>query len=91
MGKPRRKWPDHPLVGLKTTFKHKGHSSPVEVVDVRSGPMLLDTSSLDQPEAKIEGTIELRLRHVDSGAEFWSPPMRWDGKSGAQSKGAANG
>lgn len=91
MGKPKRKWPDHPLVGLKTTYKCNGSNLPVEVVDVRCGPMLLDTSSLDQPEAKIEGTIELRLRHTDTGAEFWSRPMVWDGKTGAQSKAVPNG
>lgn len=81
---PKRKWPDHPLVGLKTTFRKDGVESPVEVVDVMAGPLLVDTSTFNRPEAKIIGTIRLRLKHIGSDAEFWSPPMEWDGKTGAQ-------
>ncbi|TXH74470.1 MAG: hypothetical protein E6Q88_04280 [Lysobacteraceae bacterium] len=91
MAKLRRKWPDHPLVGLKLTYKSNRAASQVEVVDCMPGPMLLDTSSLDQPEARIEGTLKLRLRHLDTGAEFWSLPLIWDGKTVPKSIEAGNG
>lgn len=66
----RRNWPDHPGIGRTVTLD----KVQVTVVDVKSGPMLLDTSSLDQPEAKITGTLKLRVRYP-GGHEVWTAPV----------------
>lgn len=68
MGK--RNWPDHPGIGRTITF----NGAAVEVVDVKSGPMLFDTSSMDQPEANITGTLKLRVKYA-GGHEAWIPPV----------------
>lgn len=82
MGKPRRKWPDHPLVGKDVTYKRAGRTVPAKIVDAKPGPMMVDTSTFDQPEAKIYGTLLLKLQDLQTGLEFWAPPMQWDGTTG---------
>lgn len=77
----RRKWPDHPLVGRNVGYTKDGKSSSAEVVDVKSGPMMVDTSTFDRPTAKIFGTLQLRLKDAETGVEFWSSPVTWNGKS----------
>lgn len=66
----KRKWPDHP--GIGKTIKCDGKE--VKVVDVKSGPMLVDTSAFDRPEATITGTLKLRVLYPD-GREAWLPPV----------------
>ena len=77
MTKTKRKWPDHPLVGRKITFKRDGVSHPAEIVDVKHGPMMVDTSTFDQPEATIFGTLCARLKPENGNPEFWTPPFRY--------------
>jgi hypothetical protein len=68
----KRNWPDHPGIGKIVTY----NGIEARVVDVKAGPALLDTSTLDQPSATITGTLRLRL--ALPGGEVWTPPL--DGK-----------
>lgn len=89
--KPRRHWPDHPLVGRQITYRVGGNESKVQVVDVKAGPMFIDTSSFDRSNAAISGSLKLRLQHIDTGAEFWSPPVVWDRESDSQNSNKERG
>ena len=91
MTKARSKWPDHPLVGRSVGYTKDGKSRSAEVVDVKSGPMMIDTSTFDRPTAKIFGTLKLRLKDSETGAEFWSSPLKWSGKSTKTKKAGAAG
>lgn len=66
----KRNWPDHPGIGKIVTY----NGDEARVVDVKAGPMLLDTSTLDQPSATITGTLRLRLK-LPAGNEVWTPPL----------------
>lgn len=88
--RPRRQWPKHLLVGQKRTFtKQDGTELEFEIVDVKAGPVFLDTSAGWRDRPKIITTIRLRLREATTGAEFWSRPMKYDCKTAAQNKGEA--
>lgn len=66
----KKNWPDHPGIGKKM----KMGDEDVTVVDVKCGPMLLDTSTMDQPHATIHGTLKLKVRY-EGGAEVWTAPI----------------
>lgn len=70
----KRKWPHHPAVGRTISIDYGQGPVDVEVVDVKCGPLLVDTSTFDQPEAKITGTLCLRIKYP-GGHESWTPPM----------------
>lgn len=78
MAKTKRKWPDHPLVGRKITFKKNGESHPAEIVDVKCGPMFFNRSELSQPDVKIRGTLCVRLKPDSGEPEFWTPPFEYN-------------
>ena len=80
MAKTKRKWPDHPLVGRKITFQKNGQSLPTEIVDVKRGPIKIDTSAgyLDRPDLKFIGTMRARLKHDNGDPEFWTPPFEYN-------------
>jgi len=71
----KKPWTDHPLFGKSLKFKDSAGLFDAVVVDVKRGPMLIDTSTFDQPEAKIEGTIKLQIKRADTGAVSWTPPL----------------
>lgn len=66
----KRNWPGHIGIGRRITYNGK----PVTVVDVKAGPMMVDTSKFDQPDVEIEGTLKLKVLH-EGGAEEWTPPL----------------
>ena len=70
----KRNWPDH--IGIGRVLKYGEHE--VRVVDVKKGPMLVDTSTMNQQSAVISETLRLRIS-LPSGKEQWLPPM--DGNS----------
>ncbi|MEQ1511638.1 MAG: hypothetical protein ABL934_03050 [Lysobacteraceae bacterium] len=72
--------PAHPLIGKKVNYKHNGISSECEIIAVKAGPMLIDTSTFDQPEAKIYGTLKARLKPAGGGLPFWTPPFEYKGE-----------
>ncbi len=69
----KRNWPGHP--GIGRTLELEG--ARVIVVDVKCGPMLIDTSTFDKPLADISGTLILRIKRAD-GTEKWLPPIDAD-------------
>ncbi|WP_325345434.1 hypothetical protein [Xylophilus sp.] len=69
----KRNWPGHPGIGKQL----EAHGELVTVVDVKCGPMLIDTSTFDKPSADISGTLILRIKRVD-GTERWLPPIDAD-------------
>jgi hypothetical protein len=71
---------DHPLLGRKIHYEFGGASTECEVIDVKAGPMLIDTSIFDSPEAKIYGTLKARLKPVGGGLPFWTLPFEYEGE-----------
>ena len=69
----KRNWPDHIGIGRVMAYGDQD----VTVVDVKAGPMLIDTSKFDQPSAPITGTLKLKIAFPD-GTEQWMPPMDGD-------------
>ncbi len=68
-------WNDHPLMGKQVSYGDQ--KVPCTVVGIKAGPCLVDTSTFDQPEAKIEGTIKLQLK-MPGGHKFWTAPMKYE-------------
>ena len=70
----KRNWPEHPAVGLQLGVDLGGGAMRCKIVDAKAGPMLVDRSSFDKPDADVRGTIVLRVR-TPAGAERWLPPV----------------
>lgn len=70
----KRKWPDHPAVGRTILINCGQGPVEVKVVDVKCGPMMVDLSTFARPDAKITGTLCLRIKYP-GGHESWTPPM----------------
>lgn len=66
----KRNWPDHIAVGRTITYDE----TPVQIVDVKAGPMMFDRSDLQKSDVTLIGTLRLRVKHA-SGREEWLPPM----------------
>jgi len=70
----KRHWPDHTAVGRTISVERGNGSEEMKIVDVKCGPMFINTDSLNQPSAEIHGSLKLRLKPANGGSEFWTPP-----------------
>lgn len=70
-------WKTHPLFGRRMWYQTGKDRFEVEVVNVAAGPMMVDTSKFDQPEADISSTIKLQVRRLDGTGTFWTAPMKY--------------
>lgn len=62
------------MVGKFLDYRDGAEVRRCEVVAVKAGPMALDTTSkIGSP--KFKATFKARLKPVDGGKPFWTPPI----------------